>query len=89
MTKEEFKVFFQKLKDIFVGYRRINGAMIGKLRELGFSMVRQRKHYIFVYDLNGKTLQFEVDKTPGDQRSGIKTACDIGRIIRREAGLAG
>ena len=89
MTKEEFKVFFQKLKDIFVGYRRINGAMIGKLRELGFSLLRQRKHYIFVYDLNGKRLQFEVDKTPGDQRSGIKTACDIGRVIRREAGLAG
>lgn len=89
MTKEEFKVFFQKLKDIFVGYRRINGSMIGKLRELGFSLLRQRKHYIFVYDLNGKTLQFEVDKTPGDTRSGIKTACDIGRVIRREAGLAG
>lgn len=89
MTREEFKVFFQKLKDIFAGYRRINGAMSTKLRELGFSLLRQRKHYIFIYVLNGKTLQFEVDKTPGDKRSGIKTACDIGRIIRREAGLAG
>ena len=89
MTREEFKVFFQKLKDIFAGYRRINGAMSRKLRELGFLLLRQRKHYIFIYILNGKTLQFEVDKTPGDKRSGIKTACDIGRIIRREAGLAG
>lgn len=89
MTREEFKVFFHKLKDIFAGYRRINGAMSRKLRELGFSLLRQRKHYIFIYILNGKTLQFEVDKTPGDKRSGIKTACDIGRIIRREAGLAG
>lgn len=89
MTREEFKVFFQKLKNVFAGYRRIDGAMSKKLRELGFSMVRQRKHYIFVYILNGKILQFEVDKTPGDTRSGIKTACDIGRIIRREAGLAG
>jgi len=89
MTREEFKVFFQKLKDIFAGYRRINGTMSRKLRELGFSLLRQRKHYIFIYILNGKTLQFEVDKTPGDKRSGIKTACDIGRIIRREAGLAG
>lgn len=87
MTLDEFRLLNEELKNVFAGYKRINAAMESRLRALGFSLVRQRNHCIFAYNLDGKILQFEVDKTPGDMRSGIKTACDISRIIRREAGL--
>ncbi len=84
MTQKEFRDFKESLKVAFAGYKRIDAKMEQRLRLLGFFMVRQKKHCIFVYNLGGKRLQFEVDKTPGDRRSGIKTACDIARIIRKE-----
>lgn len=84
MTQEEFKVLKETLKVVFAGYKRIDAKMAQRLRSLGFYMIRQKNHCIFLYYVNGKKLQFEVDKTPGDKRSGIKTACDIARIIQRE-----
>ena len=84
MTQKEFRDFKESLKVVFAGYKRINSKMEQHLRLLGFFMIRQKKHYIFVYNLGEKRLQFEVDKTPGDRRSGIKTACDIARIIQKE-----
>lgn len=84
MTQEEFKVLKETLKVVFAGYKRIDAKMAQRLHSLGFYMIRQKNHCIFLYYVNGKKLQFEVDKTPGDKRSGIKTACDIARIIQRE-----
>ena len=44
---------------------------------------RYKNHYIMNYYLCGKELRFEVDKTPGDFRSGIKTVKDISNVILR------
>ena len=54
-----------------------------RLKKLGFGMVRYKNHYIMNYYLCGKELRFEVDKTPGDFRSGIKTVKDISNVILR------
>ncbi|MCR4742462.1 MAG: hypothetical protein K5866_06305 [Treponema sp.] len=87
MSAEEFESLKKELKVLLAGYKKLTPAMISKLAELGFILVRRKNHYMFDYFLNGKKLRFEVDKTPGDFRSGIKTACVISRVIKREAGL--
>ena len=53
-----------------------------KLRRLGFRIVRSKNHYIMSYFICGKELLIEVDKTPSDSRSGIKTVKDITKVIR-------
>lgn len=82
MTEEEFKKLKETLKPIFRGYKKINASMEKKLRKLGFNIVRRKNHYIISYYIGEKELLIEVDKTPGDFRSGIKTVKDISRVIR-------
>lgn len=84
MTMNEFNVFKKQLKIYLVGYKRMNSKIVSNLKELGFDLYRCKKHYIFHFKINDKVLQFELDKTPGDGRSGIKTACDIARIVKKE-----
>ena len=87
MSTVELESLKKDLKVLFSGYKKLTPGMISKLAELGFTLVRKKNHYMFDYSLDGKKLRFEVDKTPGDFRSGIKTACVISRVIKREAGL--
>lgn len=82
MSEQEFKELKESLKPIFRGYRRMDSSMEKRLRKLGFGIVRNKKHYIMSYFICGKELRIEVDKTPGDFRSGIKTVKDIIRVIR-------
>lgn len=82
MTEEEFRQLKETLKPIFRGYKRIDASMEKKLRKLGFVIVRRKNHYIMSYHIGEKELLIEVDKTPGDFRSGIKTVKDISRVIR-------
>ena len=82
MPEENFKELKNKLKIIFCGYRRINPKMISQLAELGFILVREKNHYMFDYSIGNEVIRFEIDKTPGDVRSGIKTACLIARKIK-------
>lgn len=82
MTEEEFKNLKETLKPIFRGYKRIDASMEKKLRKLGFVIVRRKNHYIMSYHIGEKELLIEVDKTPGDFRSGIKTVKDISKVIR-------
>ncbi len=87
MKVNEFEYLKKELKILLAGYKKLTPAMISKLDSLGFILVRRKNHYMFDYNLNGKMLRFEVDKTPGDFRSGIKTACVISRVIKKAAGL--
>lgn len=87
MSESEFRSLKLELKKLFTGYKRLTPVMISKMANLGFRLERDKKHYIFHYYLDSKKLEFEVDKTPGDFRSGIKTACVICRIIKKAAGL--
>ena len=82
MSKAEFNVLKKELKILFAGYKKLTPAMINKLNSLGFVLVREKNHYMFDFSLNGKNLRFEVDKTHGDFRSRIKTACVIARTIK-------
>lgn len=82
MTEEEFRKLKETLKPIFRGYKRIDASMEKKLRKLGFVIVRRKNHYIMSYHIGEKELLIEVDKTPGDFRSGIKTVKDISKVIR-------
>lgn len=87
MEANEFENLKKELKVLFAGYKKLTPAMISKLSLLGFILVRRKNHYMFDYNLNGKNLRFEIDKTPGDFRSGIKTACVICRVIKKATGL--
>ncbi len=49
---------------------------------MGFEFVREKNHYILKKEIAGQVLFFEIDKTPGDFRSGIKTVKDITKVIR-------
>ena len=82
MTEKDFRQLKESLKPIFRGYKRIDSNMEKKLRRLGFRIVRSKNHYIMSYFICGKELLIEVDKTPSDSRSGIKTVKDITKVIR-------
>jgi len=83
MSEEELKKLKEALKPIFKGYRKVDASMAKKLKKLGFTIVRQKNHYIMNYFIGEKELRFEIDKTPGDVRSGIKTVKDISNVIKR------
>lgn len=82
MSEEEFKKFKEELKPIFRGYKKVNASMKKRLKEMGFEFVREKNHYILKKEIAGQVLFFEIDKTPGDFRSGIKTVKDITKVIR-------
>ena len=84
MTKEEFDKLKEKLKVYLKGYKRMNGKLISNLEELGFELIRDKKHCIFHYKVNGKIFIFEFAKTPSDQRAGIKKTFDIISTLRPE-----
>ena len=60
----------------------MDSSMEKRLRKLGFGIVRSKKHSIMNYFIYDKELRIEVDKTPRDFKSGIKTVKDIIRVIR-------
>lgn len=82
MSEQDFKKLKESLKPIFRGYKRIDANMEKKLRKLGFIIVRRKNHYIMSYSIGDKELFIEVDKTPSDSRSGIKTVKDISKVIK-------
>lgn len=82
MSEQDLKKLKESLKPIFRGYKRIDANMEKKLRKLGFRIIRCKNHYIMSYFICGKELHIEVDKTPSDSRSGIKTIKDISKVIR-------
>ena len=88
MTEEEFIRLIAQLKPIFKGFKRLNASQVSRLRKLGFSIIRSKKHYILSYTICDKELRIEVNKTPSDRRSGIKTVKDISNILKK-SGLIG
>ncbi|MCQ2595444.1 MAG: hypothetical protein MJ196_09285 [Treponemataceae bacterium] len=82
MSEQEFKELKESLKPIFRGYRRMDASMEKKLKNLGFEIIRSKKHYILNYSICKKELCIEVSKTPGDFRSGRKIVRDISKVIR-------
>jgi hypothetical protein len=83
MSENEFIKLKESLKPIFRGYKSVNANMEKKLRKLGFKIVRCKNHYIMSYFICGEKLLIEIDKTPSDCRSGIKTVKDITKVIRK------
>lgn len=82
MSEEELTELRQKLKPIFRGYTHMNHSTEKKLKELGFIIIRCKRHYILSYTLCGKDLRIEVSRTPSDFRMGLKKVSDIIYVIR-------
>ncbi len=83
MSEQEFKELKESLKPIFRGYRRMDASMEKKLKNLGFEIIRSKKHYILNYSICKKELCIEVSKPPSDFRSGLKIVRDISNVIKR------
>lgn len=83
MSEEEFNQLKESLKSILRGYKKLNSSQKSKLRKLGFFILRSKNHYILIYKVCDKELKIEIDKTPSDSRSGIKTVKDISNVIKR------
>lgn len=84
MTTIELNKLKQDLKVELKGYKKMTCKKIRRLEELGFTLVRIKKHCIFSYNINDKTLIFEFPKTPGDFRAGIKKTFDVISVLRQE-----
>lgn len=83
MSEEEFIRLKESLKSILRGYKKLNSSQKKRLRELGFSILRSKNHYILIYKVCDKELKIAITKTPSDSRSGIKTVKDISNVIKR------
>ena len=83
MSEEEFIRLKESLKSILRGYKKLNSSQKKRLRELGFSILRSKNHYILIYKVCDKELKIAITKTPSDSRSGIKTVNDITNVIKR------
>lgn len=83
MSEEEFIRLKKSLKSILRGYKKLNSSQKKRLRELGFSILRSKNHYILIYKVCDKELKIAITKTPSDSRSGIKTVKDISNVIKR------
>lgn len=66
----------QKLKTAMVGYKNLSSALKRQLKELGFDISDDGKHYKLVYFGDGR-YTITVPKTPSDERSGSNTASII------------
>lgn len=83
MSEQEFNQLKESLKSILRGYKKLNSSQKSKLKKLGFSILRSKNHYILIYKVCGQELKIEINKTPSDSRSGIKTVKDISNVIKR------
>lgn len=83
MSVQEFIQLKESLKSILRGYKKLNSSQKKKLRELGFTILREKNHYILIYKMDDTVLKIEINKTPSDSRSGIKTVKDISNVIKR------
>ena len=83
MSEQEFIRLKESLKSILRGYYKLNSSQNKRLRELGFSILRSKNHYILIYKVCDKELKIAITKTPSDSRSGIKTVKDISNVIKR------
>ena len=54
-----------------------------QLKESLKSILRSKNHYILIYKVCDKKLKIEINKTPSDSSSGIKTVKDISNVIKR------
>ena len=82
MSEDELAELRKQLKLIFRGYKRMTSSMERKLRDLGFVIIRCKRHYVLSYTLGGKELRIEVACTPSDFRMGLKKVSDIIYVIR-------
>ena len=83
MSEQEFLQLKEQLKSILRGYKKLNSSQKKRLRDLGFRILREKNHYILSYVVCDIELKFEINKTPSDCRSGIKTVKDISNVIKR------
>lgn len=81
MSKKEMK---SNLKNILCGYRVFNASTAKKFKDLGFIVLRDKKHIILIYEINGKSFEFSMSKTASDFRAGYKQAGVIFRAIEKE-----
>lgn len=82
MSEAELAELRKQLKVVLRGYTRMNHSTEKKLKQLGFVIIRCKRHYILKYTLCGKELCIEVSCTPSDFRMGLKKVSDIINVIR-------
>lgn len=70
----------EKLKSLLRGYKSMDKDASSGLRELGFSISEEGKHYKLVYNDDGR-YTFSLPKTGGDHRGGLNSVSDIGKNI--------
>lgn len=76
----------EQLKFILCGYSTYNSKMAKGFKELGFIIIRNKKHVILQYYINDKSFVFTLSKTPSDKRAGNNLACTIYRTLKNEIG---
>lgn len=78
MCEKEFK---DGLKNIFIGYRHLNGKVQKGLNNLGFLIKRKKKHAILVLNYNGNTYTFTISVSASDNKCGHKIVSTIMNTI--------
>lgn len=66
----------EKLKNILRGYKKLSAAQKSAIRELGFVITEDRRHYQLRYFDDGRYVA-TVAKTPSDHCSGENIALEI------------
>lgn len=68
------------VKDLFRGYKSMDGAMRQKIKELGFTITEDGSHYKLTYH-NDNRYMFTIAKTGSDYREGKNIAQTIIRTV--------
>lgn len=74
--KGEGKTIFDKVKAIFSSGEGIKDKEFAELRDMGFEIISDNKHYKLVFK-GDERRWFTIAKTPSDNRSGKNLASDI------------
>ena len=75
MKNQQMKM---QLKKVFRNYRYMTPKLEDQLRQLGFSLVREKKHIILSYIRpDGRNVHIPISKTSSDKRAGLNLASKI------------
>ena len=71
----EWEHIISEIQNIFSGEGKLSKASISRMKELGFSMEEDTRHYKFTF--HDPRYLFTISKTPGDHRNGRNMITDI------------
>jgi hypothetical protein len=70
----------ERLKELLRGYRAMDGRIEQGLRDLGFEVTEDGKHYKLLYQGDDR-YTFTLPKSGSDHRGGLNAASDISRLV--------